>query len=118
MVYQISDSRIVNQIAFVDERMECYADEDVIDRDEYGADNTHIDLTIDDPPFPDELMSDGPIDLTADDPTDIADDAIALSDDSDISMLPPKESSLCNLVSWVSVLTFLKTIVGIYVIQF
>ena len=99
MVYQISDTGIVNQIAFVDELMECYADEDVIDRDEYGADNTLIDLTIDDPPFPDELMSDGPIDLTADDPMDIADDAIALSDDSDISMLPPKESSLCNLVS-------------------
>ena len=87
MVYQISDSRIVNQIAFVDERMECYADEDVIDRDEYGADNTHID----DPPFLNELMSDGSIYLTADGPMDIADDAIALSHDSDISMLPPKK---------------------------
>ena len=81
MVYQISDTRIVNQIAFVDERMECYADEDVIYRD----------LTIDDPPFLNELMSDGPIDLTEDGPMDIADDAIALSHDSDISMLPPKK---------------------------
>ena len=96
----ISDIRLenCNQIAFVDQRMECYADEDVIDRDEYGADNTHIDFTIDDPPFLNELMSDGLIYLTADGPMDIADDAIALSHDSDISMLPPKESSLRNLV--------------------